>query len=531
MQTQHTDTEQIDQQSATSPTGRGRHKRNSWLTGIGAFLVVLVVIVSSVVVFSLAGKGRQGQGNTPPALPAGQWKPVENGYLLLSMTAAASNSSVLYACATTSNTVSSSNAPGQVTILRSADAGNSWQNIGANLLQGTICQLAVNPANSNDLVVFTDTTATQTVGVLKHSADGGKTWETIQPALVSSTIRTSTLLSLQQLQFSGSTLYAIAWSNQRPPIVEPSAATLFAPHLVKSGDGGHTWTFVDSQIATQGVMAWSYAVNPADANTIYELVGRPAMPVQQVPPKGAPIPYGINQALYKTSDGGASWTLALSSVPYASQVQLASGNPSIVYVGGVSGPIPLVAQSGSSPQNTVPDVIGGFHLQVSMDSGASWNAVASATDQGAIQSWFVSADGHVYTSPTVANNVPGVSGTGIAATVIVGTVVPIQSTPFSTRVPQSEPPVIVSPPSSQVQQSQNQSTINTSPPISVPTPGPATIQRYDPATNQWSKVTTPPTSGQLLNVTPSGTNGGVILWFMGVSGSQSEQFTLYRYVL
>lgn len=534
MQTRQPDTEQIDlQQTAGHPK---QSARNRWLASIGALLVVLVVIVGSVVVFALAGQGRKGSGNSPSA-PTGQWKAVKQGYLFLSLSAAASNPSVLYACATTSM-ISSSNASGQLTVLRSADAGNTWQNIGANLLQGTTCQLAVNPSNGDDVYVFSNTTPTQNVGVLKHSTDGGKTWESISPAITPATTGASSLLALQDLQISGNTLYALGWGSATKPIVEPSSVTVLPPHLVKSSDGGRTWSIIDSQIVTQGLLARGFVVSPTDANTLYEMLGYPILPVQRVPPSGTPTPYSINQRLYKTSDGGANWTLVLNNVPYASQVQIASGNPNIVYVGGVSGPIPLVVQGESSPQSTLPNRIGGFHLQVSTDGGATWKAVANPPDQQAIQSWFVSPDGHVYTSPTVSSAQPGASGSGqgIEPTVIVGTAVPIQSTPFSSSVPQSQPPIVSTPGPKPTQTQaksvpQGQTTINTAPSVTVPTPLPAVIERYDLSSSQWSNVTTPPASGSLLSVTPLGANGGAVLWYMAITGAQGNQFTLYRYIV
>jgi hypothetical protein len=535
MQTRQPDTEHIDSQQPATPASRSARTR--WLASIGAGLVVLAVIVGSVVVFALAGQNHSGQHNNPAGPTGGQWKAVEHGYYFYSISAVDTNSSLLYACATTS-LISSSNATGQTTILRSANAGDTWQNIGANLLQGTTCQLAVNPSNGNDIYVFSGSGSSQSPGMLKHSTDGGKTWASIQPAITSATTGTTSLLTLQDLQFSGNTLYALGWSYSTKPIVEPSSVTALPPHLVKSSDGGHTWTIIDSQIVTQGLMARGFAVNPTDANTLYEMLGYPILPVQRVPPSGTPTPYGIYQQLYKTTDGGASWTPVLSNIPYASQVQIASGNPNIVYVGGVSGPIPVVAQGASSPQQTIPNRVAGFHLQVSTDGGLTWKTVAIPPDQQAIQNWFVSADGHVYTSPTVSSVQPGASGTGIEPTVIVGTVVPVQSTPFSSSVPTSQPPIESTPGPKPTQShsqgvsqgQQGQTTINTAPSVTVPTPYPAVMQRYDLTSNQWSTVTTPPASGQFLAVTPLGANGGAVLWYMAITGSQSSQLTLYRYV-
>jgi hypothetical protein len=54
---------------------------------------------------------------------------------------------------------------------------------------------------------------------------------------------------------------------------------------------------------------------------------------------------------------------------------------------------------------------------------------------------------------------------------------------------------------------------------------PAEIWRYDPASDIWSKVTTEPAEGTLLQITPAGTNGQVTLWFLRTA---QEQYALYR---
>src|ERR1700736_4410588 len=141
MQTQHKNS--IDSQENRSPAGP--RKPRKWLAGLGAFMVVLLVVGVSIFVFAAAG---QRLGSQLP--PTGQWKQVQSGYLFLSMQAAPSNPALLYACATTSAVASNIQGPGD-TILRSADFGDHWQNIGANPALGSYCELAVNPTNENDI--------------------------------------------------------------------------------------------------------------------------------------------------------------------------------------------------------------------------------------------------------------------------------------------------------------------------------------------------------------------------------------------
>ncbi|HET9999873.1 MAG TPA: hypothetical protein VFQ36_03200, partial [Ktedonobacteraceae bacterium] len=152
-------------------------KPRAWLAGLSAFIVVLLVVGGSIFVFAAA---RQHQGSQPPP-STGQWKQVQSGYLFLSMQVAPSNPAVLYACATTSTTASNTGGM-NVTILRSADFGDHWQNIGSNASLNTYCNIAINPGSENDIFVTTTNTASQSSLVLKHSTDGGQTWTTLTPA-------------------------------------------------------------------------------------------------------------------------------------------------------------------------------------------------------------------------------------------------------------------------------------------------------------------------------------------------------------
>src|ERR1700694_5760122 len=171
MQTQ--DKNSIDSQENRLPPEPRRPRK--WLAGLGAFVVVLLVIGVSIFVFAAAG---QRQSSQHP--PTGQWKQVQSGYLFLSMQAVPSNPAVLYACARTSAVVSNIQGPENI-ILRSADFGDHWQNIGANAALGSYCELAVNPANENDIYAISTNTASPSNATLKHSTDGGQTWTSVTP--------------------------------------------------------------------------------------------------------------------------------------------------------------------------------------------------------------------------------------------------------------------------------------------------------------------------------------------------------------
>lgn len=512
MQTQDKNTIESQQPDpATKP-----HRPRALLAGLGAFVVVLVIVGASIAVFAAA---RQRQGS--PRVPTGKWEQVQAGYLFLSMQAAPSNPAVVYSCVTTSAAIS--NKEGQAdTILRSTDGGDSWQNIGASIGLGSYCDLAVSPTNENDLYVISTGAASQTIATFRHSTDGGQTWTTITPAFspplrVPDTGAAGLPWFVQQLSYDGHSLYGIQWVATRNPVIQgPPSAFNRLPRLVTSADGGHTWHIIDEQFTAQNMGAQSYTLDATHPGTIYEIVGQPLFPVETLPaPTNVTLPrFGLNEQLFKSTDGGASWQSLLTNLPVNSQVQLASANPQIVYVGGIRGPMPLTSQyqPGRGPATAEqPTFLTGissvFNLRVSTNGGASWQQVAAPSEEQLIQNWFVSADGSVYTSPTITSGSPGVGSTGVAGTPIVGTAVPatpVLTTPLPAKTVPGGLPDIQSPPQA--------------------TPY---IQRYNAVSQTWSQVTQPPISGSLLQVTPIDTHGGAVLWYVGLSGMQ---YVLYRYV-
>src|SRR6266699_593086 len=194
MKTQNTG-DTVDSQA--TPPGTGGPKRNRWLAGIGAIIVVILVVGLSALVFAQLRQCQAGQ--TTPTPPTAQWKQVLKGYTLASLVAARSNPAVLYACAIreTTNTPSQSN-QGVVTILRSADFGDHWQDIAGSAVLGNTCQLAVNPTESNDIYAVSNVSNSQNAGLLKHSTDGGQTWQTILPVMHVPSLQTSVPWSVQQ---------------------------------------------------------------------------------------------------------------------------------------------------------------------------------------------------------------------------------------------------------------------------------------------------------------------------------------------
>lgn len=488
------------------------HRRRSWLATIGALFVVLLIVGISALAYAQIAPRHHGQGGQP--IISGSWEKALSGYLVTELDAAPGNPTILYACAQRNQgngVVSSVNQ----TVLRSTDSGLHWQDIGGKAGTITGCQLAVNPNNSNDVYLATmNVNGQQTRGILKHTTDGGQTWTTIQPALSIPGANAIPVWSVTRLSIVGQHLFGIQTLSINAPLegrkgTIPRYAVYNLPRLVTSSDGGLTWTVLDQQFAATHQGAGDYAVDPANLNTIYDLVSIPWLPIQPLvaEPNGNLPAFGSNASLYKTTNGGATWQLALTNLPFGSMVQLAANRPQIVYVGGIRRPMPLVgAMLGASPTN----MVGNFHLHVSVDGGANWRDVPALPTTLYPQTWLVNENGQVYVYAVRLNIRPTVGiGTAIAGTAVtIPKVTPQSSQPGQPH----EMPMIRQPALA---------------PTTIATATPAQIERFDPATNGWHMVIQSPGSGNLLAVT-SGNGATDLLWFMSSSGHQP---VLYRAVV
>ncbi len=503
-----------------TPSLPSQPKRNRWLAGIGAIIVVILLVGLSTLLFAQLRQHQAAQ--TSPTPPAGRWQQVLKGYTLISITSAHSDPAIMYACVSRGTPDGSSQSnTNTFTILRSADFGDHWQDIGRNVVAGDTCQLAVNSENSDDIYAVSYGNSLPNPAQLKHSQDGGKTWETILPLMHVSSLQAPVQWAIQQMQVEGNHLFGIQMIVSRAlPAGTPIKAFPYpAPRLATSVDGGHNWTIIDDQLSAQRLGVHSYAVDPDNSNTIYELIGTSLLPIElRSVPTYDPLPIiGINQELYKTTDGGATWQSVLNK----HSLCITSTTCCWQSAGDLYRRHYRPASSSTRvPRQSNPVEIGSFHLQMSTNSGSTWRNVVIPSDMQSIQNWFVSSVGQVYTSPTISFT--------SQPTVIPGTIEP--ATPVSN--PNSTPQTRVPPVGADVS--------GTSPiyrPASfVKFNFHATqfapsqfIRRYDPTTNSWSNVTNPPTTGFMLQLTSAQSSNGTVLWYVGM-GSNSEE-TLYRYVV
>jgi photosystem II stability/assembly factor-like uncharacterized protein len=296
--------------------------------------------------------------------------------------------SVIYAVAATTN------GPPVVSILKSADGGESWTALDPGLPSGaSLTSVAIDSKNSSVIYLAVVFGFAQAGGILK-STDGGETWRAIDPGLPPNT-------PIQSLAID--------------PVTSTTMYLLGNGVVFKSMDGGAKWNRATAGLNTIDVQ--TLATNPLDPASVYA---------------------GAGNGVFKTGDGGANWTrlfafqLFLPSPPpavgspfpdgapaYPRSLLIDSGDPDILYatttrgngcyyadnllfkstdggatwsdsvspdksgcvMGGFFGPAGLEAMDPTDP-NTLyvaetDDEDGGFWLLRSNDGGATWNSIGN----------------------------------------------------------------------------------------------------------------------------------------------------------
>ncbi len=478
-----------------------RRRPLSVLIGIGLLVAIALFVVYNVT--TLASQHIQNATKTAMQTSKGTWQRMLNGYSVMSIVAAPNNAAVLYACAfpvqSTTPTVSSSPGSGSPTInyalLRSTDGGTHWQER-THLNEG--CQIAVNPTNSDDIytVAFASHLASngQALDVLKHSSDGGRSWSDIAPTLLLDNPQLTITWHVQQLSMVGGQLFGTQQfpaqgiqPQGRNPL--PSVVTrLTVTRLVESSDGGHTWRVIDGNRGNSGQGERAYIVSPTHSQVIYELAGtqwpgylQPAMPPNNTL-------YGGNLTLYKTDDGGKTWTKLGENLPLNSKLQIATNNPDIVYVGSTVGVMPLKGYD--IGQNIIVQPL--FSIRMSTNGGATWHTLQAPEGVSFVQNWFVDADGQVYASTGPAHRVQPNATSG------------------TTTVPSATAQIGV-----------GGYNVSSSTGIGSVT----AIQRYNPTNNTWSVATQTPSDSALLAVTTNTNSHATSLW---VLSNNNGKPVLYR---
>jgi photosystem II stability/assembly factor-like uncharacterized protein len=153
-------------------------------------------------------------------------------------------------------------------VYKSVDAGAAWQQISSP----SISSIAIDPAHPSTLYG-----ALTLEDAIYRSDDGGFSWNALS---------VSPELDADQVMVTGTALYAYGY-EKRPP---------YRNGLLRSRDGGTTWTTL-LELTLDDARVQAVAEDPRDPQRLWTAFGEPA---------GVPTTGGI----YRSTDGGAHWSLA-----------------------------------------------------------------------------------------------------------------------------------------------------------------------------------------------------------------------------
>ncbi|HEY3222058.1 MAG TPA: hypothetical protein VGJ80_15105 [Gemmatimonadales bacterium] len=244
---------------------------------------------------------------------------------------------------------------------RSDDTGRTWTHLGLDATQ-MIAYVDVDPANPNRLFVAAlgHPYGPNAERGIYRSTDGGRSFEKV---LYKDEYTSGNEVRIDPS--NPSTVYATLWQQQQTfweaASFGPDSTWAGAGGIYKSTDGGTTWTQLAGGLPP--VLEANIAIAPSNPQVIYAMVA-------SVNPAGGSGPVGF----YKSSDGGAHWTLR-TRIPGSSatlgDTTAATADPrSLGRIGGGDLP-PIVVD----PKNENVIYSASIVMWRTEDGGTSWSAV------------------------------------------------------------------------------------------------------------------------------------------------------------
>ncbi|HEV8381509.1 MAG TPA: hypothetical protein VGQ29_07990 [Gemmatimonadales bacterium] len=242
---------------------------------------------------------------------------------------------------------------------RSDDTGRSWTHLGLDSTQ-MIAYVDVDPANPNRLFIAAlgHPYGPNAERGIYRSTDGGRTFDQV--------LYKDEYTSANEVRIDPSnanTVYATLWQQQSTfyeyAAFGPDSTWPGAGGIYKSTDGGTSWIQLTSGLPP--VLEANIALAPSNPQVIYAMIA-------SVNPAGGSGPVSF----YKSSDGGAHWTLR-TRIPGATVVgdTTATADPRpLGRIGGGDLP-PIVVD----PKNENVVYSASIVMWRSEDGGTSWSAV------------------------------------------------------------------------------------------------------------------------------------------------------------
>jgi len=239
-------------------------------------------------------------------------------------------------------------------IYRSTDGGRSWtqRDDGVEIEYDTLTfrGFTVDPRTSDIVYAMGELTSEAlggpsvwgggTGGVVYRTTDAGETWEEIWNGGMPSAIARYLWIRPD----NPDVLYVSTGIFDRgaagDALTEEAATSGDDPFggvgILKSIDGGKTWRVLGKESGFRNLALGSLYMHPEDPDTLLAAAGHVYDPfgvhyMERLMDQGDPGPMGI----YRTTDGGETWTQTLPSYEIFSSVEIAVSDPNIVYAASI----------------------------------------------------------------------------------------------------------------------------------------------------------------------------------------------------